>query len=1388
VLDSAVASKKILEAFGLEEDSKRACSFAFSSRSVPSHWKAFNFDLPWEFYYVLAEDGNLSRIKSLVSGIGKENFALVAVLRDYVVLALRRFKKEDKSPLVIAVRKEEDLERVTNAVRKFNFSSDVLTAHASLSSVVGLLKVGAERHFINRGLFSTYFLKERLSKCLSKRGRSVPKESSDFLKQFGGEFPAKSEKAVSVLEALGFGVEAVSKSGYPEYLLRLHGRQLDASCVVVDAESLDIKTGDKVAPSYQAVSALRSSTWVVLTNGRLWRLYSSRISSSSTNYFEVDLEGVVADSDPRLVYFVSLFSSSSMVVKQDISDVDLVFDEGIRHAKGVEDDLRKKVFDGVLFLNLVRSVLVHSGSKKYSQEELDNAKGLALKLLYRLLFVLYAESRGLLPTQNEKYSEYSLEALRPRLGAFEKKPADTSVWKVLKTLFSSISNGDADANLPQYDGALFEEDSVLDKLKVKNAFLVPALQDLMESDGKGIDYQNLGVRHLGSLYEALLEYSVRQAQQSLVIYKKEILDAKYAEDLKQKPMGFVEEGELYLSVKGLARKGTGSYYTPDEIVTFLVKKGLEPHFKKREEKFVATLRTLPPESKPRNLKLEKECNDALLGLKVVDPAMGSGHFLVAVVNEVTNWIIALLKEYPEAPLMREIEQSRKSIVEEQRKNRVSLDPDLLTDDIILKRLVMKRCVYGVDINPLAVELAKLSLWLDSFTIGTPLTFLDHHIRCGDSLIGLWMKNIESKVFETTLERWTGTVSSAGENLVESVIVSGDLTFEQVAQSREAYEEYRQKTKSLRVLLDMFCANVIDPKLGAKLPKNLSLIEAIYKKKGEKPKWWNLIDTTLSLSENYRFFHWELEFPDAFTLESRGFDLVVMNPPWDIVRFEDDDFFSIYYPRFRRIARKTEKRKAIRELLKNTTIKNRYHQNKNVIDKKLMFYKSKEYMKRGRGDINLWKLFLERSMKLLSEGGNLSLVLPSSIVTHAGAKGLREALFKGRIRTLYEFENKRGIFPDVHRSIKFVLLVWDNIKPEVELPAAFYLHSIDAIYGKTEQEKFLKIPLTLVKKCSPDTLSIPELRNEKQLEIFQKIYKDFPLLDDESKSWKVSLIREFDKTFDSDLFRNDGRGWPLIEGKNIHQFLPDYEKPLFSVDPTLGLQRVSRRKEYGGINKEIHKTVRLVYRRIASSTNVRTMIACIIPPETFCTYNAVVILPVINKKVPKKNEYFRLLSYLVGVLNSFVFDFLVRSRVGTDLNFFFIYKTPIPSDFKHALANRIIEIATRLSSHDERFNAFSEFLFSSTKTLDVRESIELTAELNALVAHHYRLTREELGVILESFEGLKENNELLNMKEVKWNNKLISQFNGEVRKRVLPYFDSINSGQTEGEKREERDCR
>lgn len=463
------------------------------------------------------------------------------------------------------------------------------------------------------------------------------------------------------------------------------------------------------------------------------------------------------------------------------------------------------------------------------------------------------------------------------------------------------------------------------------------------------------------------------------------------------------------------------------------------------------------------------------------------------------------------------------------------------------------------------------------------------------------------------------------------------------------------------------------------------------------------------------------------------------------------------------------------LLREKAISEAYKSYRERIEDKVQFFKqSKEYIRRGSGDTNLWKLFLERSLKLAGEDGSFALVIPSGIITDEGAKQLRESLFQGTIHIMYEFENKMNIFPDIDARTKFVLLVADKSQAASSFPAAFYLHDIDSLQGKTEKEKFLEISIDLVKKSAPVSLSIPEIRNKEQLAVFSHIYDSNPLLSDSSKGWITVLVTELHRTADSDLFKTDNKGWCLADGKSFHQFVCDYEKSVFSVDPSKTIKRLSGCKEYDGIVQQIHEMPRLAFRAIASSTNVRTVIACILPPNTVSDHNVSVIIPKKGMKRSLDSVYYKLIAYLSGILNSYVFDFLVRTRISIYFSFYIFYQTPVPAEINSPIAKQIEELSAILSSCDDRFLELAKTFGLKPVILNMRERIELTAKLNALVAKHYGLNRQQLQVILNSFEGFEEDKELVNMKEVQWDDTLIRKFNGEVRKRVLPIFEQLNN--------------
>ncbi|MEO9294652.1 MAG: hypothetical protein ABI347_03530 [Nitrososphaera sp.] len=524
---------------------------------------------------------------------------------------------------------------------------------------------------------------------------------------------------------------------------------------------------------------------------------------------------------------------------------------------------------------------------------------------------------------------------------------------------------------------------------------------------------------------------------------------------------------------------------------------------------------------------------------------------------------------------------------------------------------------------------------------------------------------------------------------------------------------------------MKAAEIIDEELAKKMPRNLPMVvDAVRGGKLDKQAWAGPVKEALEYSKKYQFFHWEFEFPDAFMDEREGFDLVVMNPPWEAVKPEDDDFFSSYYPEFRRLKSKPEKEKVKQKLLKDKAIAIEFQEYMERIKDRIDFYKlSEQYVKRGGGDTDLWKLFLERSFSLLASEGMLSLVLPSGIVTNEGAKELRKELLERKIQCLYEFENKNGIFADVHRSYKFALVVCTNTPCVEDFPAAFYLYDIAALDGKSEQDKFVRISSEFVKLVSPTSLTIPEIRAEKEREIFTKLYTNHPLLSEgiDDGRWTFAFVREMDRTNAAGLFESGGKGWPLIEGKHFHQFIYNYEKPIFTVKPEAGLQWTDKVREYGGLNKRIHEVSHPVFRNVASSTNVRSIISAIVPPHTFLPNSASIVVPRYEKELSLSIEYFRIISYVVGIFNSFIFDFLIRRRVTMNLNFFYLQQTPILAKHGNAIGQEVIRFSARLNSTD------GKFVGSHALTMRASRPRQLASKALALTA----LTPQAISIMTSS---------------------------------------------------------
>lgn len=708
----------------------------------------------------------------------------------------------------------------------------------------------------------------------------------------------------------------------------------------------DEATPISAMPAAQTEYYMRHSgvDWGILTNGRLWRLFHRSSAHRLNQFYEIDLprllDGGTVD-DFR--YFFHFFKRGAFGGRDSFLDRALLGSRA--YARAIGDELETQVYDALL--ELARGFFsVASNGLEPTGQTLGEVHDNGLILLYRLLFILFAESRGLLPMAgNEKYrSGYSLRAIAERVvdrGGFDFGiPDDTSLWASVRSLFRFIDSGHAELDVPAFNGGLFnpgkhpfiEENAVGDQ-HLARAILLLATTRSGEGRTEWIDYRDLSVRHLGSVYEGLLEYRLRRKTAA--------------------------EGtdELVLETDRGERRATGSYYTPDRIVRYIVSGALDP-----------LLADVLSGARRDDGTLDRAAvGDAVLSLDVLDPAMGSGHFLVEVTDHLAQFLAA------HGP-------------------RLEHETDPVGH---WRRAVVVACIYGVDLNPLAVELARLSLWLRTVSTDKPLSFLDHHLRCGNSLIGLGRDDLRVavgpvkprrvKAGQTTLldtDAFRASMDRA-RGLIEQIEALDGSELAQVERAAELYREVvDEHTAGPRLAADILLARQFGLDVGDELLRELipRLDDGSWR---GVPQFEAVVEEGRRLARRRRFFHWELEFPEVFRADSSsgGFDAVVGNPPYA----------------------------------------NAIEESVSLDDESLEYLRARFASTSGAFD--LFIPFLELSSLLASPGAPSELIVPNKVLTAAYGEGLRRFWLRNtRIERLGDWSRANvfgtaAVYPITVRTVR-----------------------------------------------------------------------------------------------------------------------------------------------------------------------------------------------------------------------------------------------------------------------------------------------------------------------------------------------------------------------------------
>ncbi len=1185
--------------------------------------------------------------------------------------------------------------------------------------------------------------------------------------------------------------------------------------------------------------------WGFLTNGGVWRVYDHRSRPRATAYFEADLGEILhSKDDDRLRVFYLLFRRDSFIRSAGATAtfLETALAEGRRYEERVAHDVSSVIFERA-FPKLVEALA------DASDGSLPDVRQAALIFLYRLLFVLYAEDRGLLPVNDSRYDDYGLRMRVRDDVARRTQNRDTfstiasHYYDHLTTLFRLIDGGDASIGLPPYNGGLFSTDaaSLLEVVRLPDSVVAPIIYELSHADSNGerrfVNYRDMSVQQLGSIYERLLE-------------REPVRD---------------EDGKIVIRLNIYARKDSGSFFTPQELVDLIADWTLKPLVEERLSAFEQKSRQLKSNGRPTHECLAElsglDPAEAVLNLKVLDPAMGSGHFLVTAVDFLSDYIAELIEYVPfvpewldgeyESPVVRRVEAIREEILRRAGESDWVIDESLLTDQAIIRRMVLKRCIYGVDKNPLTVELAKVSLWLHSFTVGAPLSFLDHHMRCGDSLVGM---RVQASIEE--LRRLTGLFASsaiqAAENATDGMQRIEEMSDADVAEVRESAELFREvedTTADMRGLLDLLCGlrwltagmtrktraafesplvdfleqnsqrayRLLALGRGAvddARPGSLETSEASF-----EDLWGN----ARGIADREHFLHWEVAFPGVWhgwqdVCPQGGFDAVIGNPPWDRIKLQEVEWFATRAPELALAQTAAARREGIRRLRdQGEPLAAEFDAAKERADRLgRLIRASGDYPLLGGGDINLYSLFVERAMGLIKPDGFVGLLTPSGIYADKTAARFFQSLStSGRVGGLFDFENRRlgtglpPFFPDVDSRFKFCVLVFGGEERRFdETKCAFFLHDPATT---SDPERCFPLAPKDFSRVNPNTGTAPVFRTRRDAEITRQIYELHPVLVDHSKAgerrtWPVRYHRMFDMANDSHLFRTSeqlesegfypvqGNRWkrgedlylPLYQGRMIHQFdhransvrfnPQSTHNPYFSQEVTQAEHADSQflpSAQYSVPKSIVDEAMSanagwtISYRRIARSTDERTMISSIVPKSGFG--DSVFLL------IPDSGLSAWDASLVVANLNSLPLDFVTRQKLhGTNLSWYLIEQLPVivPKDY----ASRFGETTARdlVRDHVLRLTYTAHDMATFARDLDYdgppftwneEDRRHLRARLDALYFHLYGIGREDASYILDTFPIVRREDE--------------REF-GTYRTRdlILAYMNALDAGDTD----------
>ena len=1115
----------------------------------------------------------------------------------------------------------------------------------------------------------------------------------------------------TVLTKLGYELERLKHRGH---LARLDGRPVAVVHPKADPAEFSRLDQDGRPPEGALINdcIAEGAPFGLLTSGSRLRLFEAEpgVGAAVAQYIDLDAGALQVDDRPFLALLSPAFLAGGGFerLRNDARQ----FGSGLR--KRLDETIRQSVLPALgRGLGRWAKAQDRDVADDSVREDFEQA---ALTFIFRALFLLYAESGNHLPMENRSYKLASLTSLVEE--AMESKdrlsPRSTSLWDRFVLLVKAMRNGNPAWAVPAYNGALFAPDGFVGAATLEVVeFADPDFAQMLigvgldPETGSGVDYSTLEIGHLGHIYEGLLSLRLSVASQALQYDARRDVYAPIADD----EVADVEAGDLLWQTNEGGRKSGGVYYTRSELVRHLVRQTVVP----ANEKHLASVRKAA-EKDPAGAAA------SLFDFYVLDPACGSAHFLVNVVNELADMVVKFLAEVPLPQIGTVLERLR-----------TGASPGAVIDDVsLIRRLVLKRCVFGVDVSPMGAEVAKISLWLASFVPGLSLAYLDRNVVVGNSLIGvarpetLRPKGNKDQAWFIE-DELTENINQAAV-AVAQVAESDDRTPDEIDASKAADSKAHDATAGLERLFNLWTA---EP-LGLKAAR---LEVEIHGPAILNGKTNGLTEKAGALAKENRFLHWPLAFPSVFAREGPGFDAVVGNPPWEEVTVEELAFYALFAPGIRSLSEK-ERRRALDDLVsRRPELVERFAAAFVETGEHRAYYSASGEYASMPGDPDLYKFFCQRYGSLLRSGGALGVVLPRSAFATLGSESFRRWLFEDNTCNRVDFLlNSRLWMFDTHPQYTIALVAAERGTPSPD-------HQVHVAGTATSLEQWESQAssggIALEKDAFGPGWTTPLLRSQAEADLLAKVRKGSPFPFGSGGSWRCFPVRELDETNDKKLWEGATQGRELWKGESFEQYDPHgaesrwcpnnevvmkkVTKPRPGSDSLLAAQ-VSLADRRAAVVREIGKA-RVAFRDVSRATDSRTVRACLIPPQVFLTNKAPYLALVSGDNRER--------AACLGIMNSLSFDWQARRFVEINLNYFILEGLIVPDLEDDDLAV-VAESAARLSCVDDRFSDFAASFSIDPGHLDQEERIRLRVEIDARVAHAWNLTEKDMSLLLSDF--------------------------------------------------------